>query len=764
MEGKEASAGAMSGVYEEGMKLFTTAITVLCFSQVLGAERKLDELEEAVVVATLAERSWLLTPGSVSVVGRDDFTRFGGADMGDLGRYDPTVSVPFSSGSGDGTFGYGQTGYSGFNIRGVEGNRILMLVDGIRQPEQFISTSFSQDEGSAGGAGRDYYDPAMFETTEILKGSASGLYGSDALGGVVSFRTPDVDDFLVDSDRLGGLIRGQYFGGNHSVAGQVFGVVREGDVGFLLGYAGRWGRETENNGVNQPNPLEFESHSWLAKGEWRLNDWNKFKVSVESFERDRDLEILSATGFSTPFDKEILNWERQERNRVSIHWDHEGDDYRWFDDVRTHLYYQETLNESVNHSESIYGRVRDQEVQFETHLLGWQSLFSKNVSWGGMEHDFQYGLEASVGRSENRFWREDNGLPYDTNRVGFAPSETTRGSLLLQDEFKSVEDSRWSFVGGLRLDYYRIDPELSDAYRDRIETINLGRNQVERVGSHEQLTLAPRLDVLYQADEDTVGYFHYAYGVRNPTAEEISMIFDHPASGGNPAGSVTLPNPDLKEETSHAFELGVKRELEGGRFSAAGFYTRYDHFIENGVNTGDLSDDGRDILTTVNRGAVEIYGFELGGTAELGAWWDVMEGCSVGLKTGRTWGVDLENNTWLNSVDPWESVFWLGYRDAEDRFGVRITGTYVAGVKHVNDADGGPFFRPPSYFTLDASAYWRLRDDVTLQVGMNNLLDEQYWRWGSSRRGGGHSTNASSVDDRTTAPGVNGFVSVTYQF
>jgi len=615
-----------------------------------------------------------------------------------------------------------------------------------------------------GGAGRDYYDPAMFETTEILKGSASGLYGSDALGGVVSFRTPELDDFLEGGDGFGGLVRGQYFSRDDSVAGQAFGAVREGDFGFLLGYAGRWGSETENHGENDPNPLSFESHNWLAKGEWRMNDWNRFKMTVERFERERDIEVLSATDFSTPFDKEILNEERQERSRVSLHWDHESEDVRWFDEVRTHLYYQETSNVSVNHSESVFGRVRDQKIDFDTDLLGWKSVFSKEVFWGDAVHDLQYGVEASVGSSENRFVRADNGLPFDTNRVSFAPAEATRGALFLQDEFRLSEGSAWSFIGGLRMDYYRIDPEFSDAYRERVDFINQGRNAIGEMGSHEQLTLAPRLDVLYEIDEETVGYFHYAYGVRNPTAEEVSMIFDHPASGGNPAGSVTLPNSDLEEETSHAFELGVKREFEGGRFSVAGFYTKYDQFIENGVNTGELSDDGRDILTTVNRGEVEIYGFELGGSVDLGTWWDGMEGFSVGVLPGRSWGIDQESDAWLNSVNPWESVAWVGYRDLEDRFGARLTATYVDRVKHVNDDDGGPFFRPPSYFTVDVSAYWRVREDVTLQVGVNNLLDEQYWEWGSSRRGGGHSSNAASVDDRATAPGMNGFVSLTYRF
>ncbi len=201
-------------------------------------------------MATANPTAWLLTPGSGVMVKGDAFIGLGGSDFGDVAKYDPTVSAPYSYASSDNTFGYGQTGYAGYNIRGMEGNRILMLVDGIRQPEQFVSTSFGQDASSQGGAGRDYYDPAMFEATEILKGSASALYGSDAMGGVVAFRTPEADDFFANSGdgNFAGMVRGQYFSRNESTAAQAFFAFRQEQIDMVFGYAGRWGEETENNG------------------------------------------------------------------------------------------------------------------------------------------------------------------------------------------------------------------------------------------------------------------------------------------------------------------------------------------------------------------------------------------------------------------------------------------------------------------------------------------------------------------------------------
>ena len=70
----------------------------------------------------------------------EEISRLGIQDLGNLTKYDPLVSAPFDIGGGDGAFGYGGTGYAGFNIRGAEGNRIAIELDGIRQPPQYIST------------------------------------------------------------------------------------------------------------------------------------------------------------------------------------------------------------------------------------------------------------------------------------------------------------------------------------------------------------------------------------------------------------------------------------------------------------------------------------------------------------------------------------------------------------------------------------------------------------------------------------------------
>ena len=728
-----------------------------------------EELEEVTVVGSRIGKPWIDAPGSTLKTDSEELLKLGTQDLAGFAKYDPTVSLPFDFSSGDGAYAYGQSGYGSVNIRGMEGNRIAIELDGVRQPPQYVSTAFDQgSDGGAGGIGRDYFDPAMFEMIEVLKGGASALYGSDALGGVVAFTTPGPEHFLKGGDR-GGLLRTQYFSVNESFATQAGGAVRAGDTSFMLMGAYRNGGETANNGNVPPNPASFDSYSLLFKAEHR---WGRhlLRLAVETFQRDTFINAKSAA--ESPFvlfNNFVHNQQFLERQRVSAWWEYEPE--RWLDEVKTHVYWQQASSTSESDSASkpvldggglpIPGTTttRQQSIQFDTDILGLSSTATKEFDGpGGTIHQLLMGIDVSYEESENRFERINNGLPSD--RISFSPSETTRAGIFVQDEIRIGE--RWFVTPGLRVDWQSIKPNPDQAYLDRLASLgNFGYAPPE---DYENVAFSPRLTVAWKPEDTLQWYASYAHGVRNPTAEELSMIFDHPPDSSNPAGAMTVPNPDLEEERSDAFEIGVKSDNEVGRFQAAAYYTRYSDFIENGVDTGDDDDDGRDILTTVNRGRSEIYGFELSGTYNLGHRWDAAAGWQIGLSTGKSVGINRTDDTWLNTIEPWKTIAFIGYEDPAGKFGARLTGIYTDEVTRVDDTTNqSEFYRPPAWFTLDLGVFWRPDETLTIHAGLNNIFDEKYWTWGSVRRGNGH-LGGTSVSERSTAPGRNFSLSLTKTF
>ncbi|HRF83975.1 MAG TPA: TonB-dependent receptor plug domain-containing protein, partial [Pseudoxanthomonas sp.] len=147
------------------------------------------EFDRVQVTATRTERAIVDVPASVDVIDRERLDQTLARDIKDLVRYEPGISV---------TSSFGRFGLGGFRIRGLDGNRVQIQTDGIAVSDAFLIGSFAN-------ANRNFVDLDTLKQVEIVRGPASALYGSDALGGVVAFVTKDPVDYLGEG-------RDAYFG------------------------------------------------------------------------------------------------------------------------------------------------------------------------------------------------------------------------------------------------------------------------------------------------------------------------------------------------------------------------------------------------------------------------------------------------------------------------------------------------------------------------------------------------------------------------
>ncbi len=226
----------------------TTALAAVLGASALGAARAAEEADAdstITVTATRAPADTFDVPAVVTVVTDEEIEGNLVTDIKDLIRFEPGVSVrtePSRFGAALGATG--RSGNSGFNIRGLDGNRVLFQIDGVRVPDSF---SFGPNAFGRG----DYLDLDLLNSVEILRGPASALYGSDGLAGVVSFITKDPNDFLAEDENLGLRTRAAYASADESV---VLGLTTAGRIGpfsALLAYTRRDGHETDNQGENE---------------------------------------------------------------------------------------------------------------------------------------------------------------------------------------------------------------------------------------------------------------------------------------------------------------------------------------------------------------------------------------------------------------------------------------------------------------------------------------------------------------------------------
>ena len=252
-------------------------------------------VDPVTVIATRSEKLASEVPATVSVITSADIDERLAADIKDLVRYEPGVSVRRSPARFGAALGAtGRDGDSGFNIRGLEGNRVLMQIDGVRVPDGFVFGAQAVGRG-------DYADLDLLKSVEILRGPASALYGSDGVAGAVSFTTKDPADVLKDGKAWAFQGKSSYASADESWGEGLVAAGRQGHWSGLIAYSRRDGGEFETRGSNNAantdrttaNPQDVEQNDVMGKLVFQASETNRFRLTLEHFDRDVDTDVLS---------------------------------------------------------------------------------------------------------------------------------------------------------------------------------------------------------------------------------------------------------------------------------------------------------------------------------------------------------------------------------------------------------------------------------------------------------------------------------------
>ena len=289
-----------------------------------------DAPDTITVTATRSPIKIIDAPATVSVITDTEIEDNLVEDIKDVVRFEPGVSVRNQPSRFTAALSStGRDGNAGFNIRGLEGNRVLVQTDGIRLPDAFSFGAQSVGRG-------DYADLDLVKSVEILRGPASALYGSDGLAGAVSFTTKDPADFLGEGADVGGRARIGYSDADKGWAKGVAIAARQGDLSFLTAYTRRDAEAQRNQGSNDsanvtrttPNPQVNDSNAVLAKLVWAPGDAHKLRLTYEHQDRDSATQVLSARALPPLGATSTLNidaLDQLRRNRVSLDWRYAGD-------------------------------------------------------------------------------------------------------------------------------------------------------------------------------------------------------------------------------------------------------------------------------------------------------------------------------------------------------------------------------------------------------------------------------------------------------
>ncbi|WP_241660726.1 TonB-dependent receptor domain-containing protein [Variovorax guangxiensis] len=747
-----------------------------------AAENSRETLPEVNVVADGLRQE----AGTRTVITREEIERTGATGMGDVIRYQPLVEAPGTvTGSTRGASRYDRSGTTGYNIRGIEGNRIGLDIDGIEMPDAISRaplTNRAQD--GTFGMGRDFIDPDIYSAVDIQSGTTHSQRTAGGIGGAVSFRSKSPEDYVSES-------KPSYFGGklgysevNSAWTQAVTAAGLSGDYAGILSYVRRDGHETKNNSdIVDSYPEDWHSDALLLKGSVRLNAQNKLEIGADLYRKRNDSSFEAWNTAATAVTGTSAQNAQTERNTFHL-------SHTWtpgvggiVDVLNTRVYLQETDMDDVTDTLTFATRTAPHSTardvsQNSTRQVGFSSVGEKRLD----NHLLKFGVNYSQTKNEHPFFSSSDA----STRQPFPDTTTDRAGVFIEDTIDfQVGGKRLAVVPGLRVD--RVKPSIRNA--ESFGNSRITAAQLEAMyGSTSGTTIAsPSLAVLYDIQPTLTAYAQWKRSGRAPTNSEVFGYWN--GGGGNYA---LVGNKDLDKETSDSFDMGLKGSpMPGVVFNSSVFYTRYKDFISytryTRANNPELFTNIQPNLNILyqasNRDEATIYGTELSARLDHGTWSPAVKGLYSTWALGYSKGTSKsdfvgDKKVDLDSVQPAKAIFGVGYDAPEKAWGLNLTGVFVKSKQAVAtnrqafSNDPGAMladatveqFRVPGFARFDLSAYWRVTQNVRLAGGIYNLADKQYWAYSHAR-----SLQPALAQDRrqielSTAPGRSFAVSLNVDF
>jgi iron complex outermembrane receptor protein len=458
------------------------------------------QVGQVVVTAGKREQSFAEVPASVSVIDPQTLQRSNAITIDDALRQVSGVSLIESQVSIRGSSGYS---------KGV-GSRTLMLVDGIP-----LLT------GDTGELVFESVPTFNVDRIEVLKGAASALYGSGAMGGVVNVLTKEIPDLPQTYLRLyGGFYdkpyypewkwssKTQFINGFYVSHSQKFS-----DLKTLFAVS-----RTEDDGYRQNS--RWQRWNFYSKSQYQFTPSKKLHLSLNYLEQRRNnfLYWRNLDSALIPRADQLGDRVISKRFSASSLFTNIVTD-RFTYSIKGIWYHTDWRNDVEVMGDRSISNFMDAEVQFNYQMFS--------------EHIFTSGVHGNYNRVRSDIFGRRTGL---------------NTAFYLQDEYKMRDDLR--FTLGTRFDYSKLD-SLSTQYQ-----------------------INPKLGIAYSYDPLTSLRFSVGRAFRSPSVGEAF-------TSTTASGITVIPNPKLKPEKSWSFEAGINRIVsENINMDASVFQSDYDNLIE----------------------------------------------------------------------------------------------------------------------------------------------------------------------------------------
>ena len=631
-------------------------------------------------------------------------------------------------------------------IRGFATNRLLYNVDGVRMNTAIFRGGNIQNVINL--------DPFATERTEVLFGPGSVKYGSDAIGGVMSFSTLTPQFSLDDKVLVSGKANLRYSTANNERTGH-FDVNVGWNKWALVTSFSSWNYGDLSQGGNGPDDFIKDFHVerrgdtdvvvqqsdpllQVPSAYSQLNFMQKVRFQPnESWDLKYGFHFSETSSYG--------RYDRHNRTRNNLpryaEWDY-GPQIWLMNNLnitnnRKNLFYDKAtlILAQQNFEESRITRdFNDDERTTRTESVAAYSANLDMVKAAGYRNALFYGVEwvlndvQSVGRIDNI--ANGSSVPGPSR---YPQSSWQSLALYINDEYDWSD--KLTLQSGLRYNILRLNADFDTTfYPFPFNSANFTND-----------ALTGSIGAVYRPGKDWILSVNFGTAFRSPNVDDIGKVFD------SEPGSVVVPNPNLQAEYAYNFDLGVAkvfREVIKVDFSA--YYTLLNNALVrrnyqlNGMDSIFYDGSLSQVQAVQNAARSRVYGWQAGLEVQLPA--HLFFSSDISVQIGEE---ELDNGTVSPSrhAAPLFGVSRLTYR--YKALQIQIYSEYQAERSHselaieerskdeiyAKDQNGNNY--APAWYTLNLKTSYQWGRRINTSIGLENITNQRYRPYSSGISGPG---------------------------
>lgn len=627
-------------------------------------------------------------------------------------------------------------------IRGFEANRVLLVVDGVRLNNAIYRAGHLQNAITV--------DHAMLESLELIYGSNSLHYGSDAFGGVVHFKTQNPDFRLEGETKLKGEAFTRYSSANS-----------EKSANLKLSFLGK-----SVSSIFNVTRSSFGNQRFGSNTDNRYPDFGK-RPTYQNFENGKDVELINSDPFRQVGTK-YSQWDFMHKLRFKLSDQKElitNFQYSTSSDVPRYDNLTEKRNGQLRWGEWFYGPQKrilsaitykdfkgtkfydkwisilayqkiDEDRISRLFNNPWRNTQQEDVDVISLTFDWQKYLE------DDHLWVLDYGLDFQYNHVSSSSSDlniltneskelnpsryaSEFNSLMYSGAFISItnksESDLWVHSGGVRFTHSN--------YHLKYEDSNLVQWPTEYLAGVNGRNSAINWSVGTNYNSPSAWHFRAVSSTafRSPNIDDLSKIRVN-------SSEITFPNLELKPERIWSSEIGLTKNWNSKfQLGISSYYTLlYDAIVRNKFDAPGigsiwmLNGENLTVVANQNISKARILGFSM--NLMLVPVKNIVFNYSFNYTKGRD--ITSSEHTALAHIPPIYGSAKLRYKKDRVSFSLRWNYNAVKKIEDFGGMEDNPELATPvgslSWNTFNVYSDYTLNDALTASLGLENIFDIAY--------------------------------------